>query len=83
MGQARNVGLGVASVEWLRQHGGNPLVSQIENGYYTLTAPERAGRRCSSLPQVGVAAAAETGRAITGCLQAAERGAADPPGAAR
>ena len=27
----RNVGLGVASVEWLRQNGGNSLVSEIEN----------------------------------------------------
>jgi hypothetical protein len=34
-----NVGLGVSSVEWLRQNGGNSLVSEIENEYYTLTEP--------------------------------------------
>lgn len=34
-----NVGLGVSSVEWLRQNGGNSLVSEIENWYYSLTAP--------------------------------------------
>ena len=45
MGQAHNVGLGVASVEWLRQNGGNSLVSEIENTYYTLTAPRKAARR--------------------------------------
>lgn len=57
MGQARNVGLGVAGVEWLRQHGGNSLVSEIENEYYTLTAPSKGGAPLRSLPQVGVAAA--------------------------
>jgi Phosphodiester glycosidase len=55
----RNVGIGVASVEWLRQHGGNSLVSQIENTYYTLTAPEKGGPPLRSLPQVGVAAVEE------------------------
>ncbi len=54
-----NVGIGVASVEWLRQHGGNSLVSQIENTYYTLTAPEKGGPPLRSLPQVGVAAVEE------------------------
>ena len=55
MGQAHNVGLGVASVEWLRQHGGNSLVSEIENTYYTLTAPSKGGPALKALPQVGVA----------------------------
>jgi Phosphodiester glycosidase len=54
-----NVGVGVASVEWLRQHGGNSLVSQIENEYYTLTAPSKGGAPLRSLPQVGIAAAGE------------------------
>jgi hypothetical protein len=54
MGEKHNVGLGVSSVEWLRQHGGNPIVSQIENWYYTLTAPEKGGPALRSLPQVGV-----------------------------
>ncbi len=50
----RNIGLGVASVEWLRSHGGNALVSEVENEYYTLTAPSKGGPALTSLPQVGV-----------------------------
>jgi Phosphodiester glycosidase len=61
VGQARNIGVGVASVEWLRQHGGNPIVSQIENWYYTLSEPEKGGPALRSLPQVGVGAAGEEG----------------------
>jgi hypothetical protein len=59
MGEKHNVGLGVRSVEWLRQNGGNSLVSQIENWYYTLTAPAKGGPPLRSLPQVGVASAVE------------------------
>lgn len=55
MSERHNVGLGVSSVEWLRQNGGNSLVSEIENAYYTLTAPEKGGPALKSLPQVGVA----------------------------
>jgi hypothetical protein len=65
----RNIGLGVASVEWLRSHGGNPLVSEVENVYYTLTAPSKGGPALKSLPQVGVADASG---------EAAEQQAADP-----
>ncbi|MGE5408760.1 MAG: hypothetical protein ACM3NV_09110 [Syntrophothermus sp.] len=50
----RNVGIGVATVEWVRSHGGNPIVSEIENAYYTLTAPSKGGPALKSLPQVGV-----------------------------
>ena len=56
--EPHNVGLGVTSVEWLRSHGANPLVSEVENEYYTLTAPSKGGPPLKSLPQVGVAAAA-------------------------
>jgi hypothetical protein len=59
MGEKHNVGLGVRSVEWLRQNGGNSLVSEIENWYYTLNAPEKGGPGLRSLPQVGVASAGE------------------------
>ena len=62
MSADHNVGLGVSSVEWLRQNGGNSLVSEIENGYYTLTAPSKGGPPLRSLPQVGVAAAAGEGQ---------------------
>jgi hypothetical protein len=60
---SRNVGVGVASVEWLRSHGGNPIVSQIENWYYTLNEPEKGGPPLKSLPQVGVAVAGGGGEA--------------------
>jgi Phosphodiester glycosidase len=61
MGEKHNVGLGVSSVEWLRQNGGNSIVSEIENFYYTLTAPEKGGPPLRSLPQVGIAAASGEG----------------------
>jgi hypothetical protein len=52
---SRNIGIGVATVEWVRSHGGNPLVSEVENIYYTLTAPSKGGPPLKSLPQVGIA----------------------------
>jgi hypothetical protein len=61
MSEKHNVGLGVSSVEWLRQHGGNSLVSQIENWYYTLTAPAKGGPPLRSLPRVGLAGARRPG----------------------
>lgn len=51
----RNIGWNIATVEWVRQHGGNPLVSQVENWYYELNAPSKGGPALKSLPQVGVA----------------------------
>jgi hypothetical protein len=60
--ERHNVGLGVSSVEWLRQNGGNSLVSEVENWYYSLTAPSKGGPALRSLPQVGVAAAGEEGK---------------------
>jgi len=65
MSKPRNVDLGVASVEWLRSHGGNPLVSEIENVYYTLTAPSKGGPPLRSLPQIGVADASRGGQATS------------------
>jgi hypothetical protein len=63
MTEKHNVGLGVSSVEWLRQHGGNALVSQIENWYYTLNAPAKGGPPLRSLPQVGVTRPSGSGEA--------------------
>jgi hypothetical protein len=57
MGGKHNVGIGVSSAEWMRANGGNAIVSEIENWYYSLTAPEKGGPGLSSLPQVGVGAA--------------------------
>jgi len=56
IGGPHNISLGIASVEWMRAHGGNGVVSQIEDWYYTLTAPAKGGPPLKSLPQVGVAA---------------------------
>jgi phosphodiester glycosidase len=63
MGEKHNVGLGVSSAEWLRQNGGNSIVSEIENWYYTLEAPEKGGLALTSLPKVGVTPAGEASRA--------------------
>ncbi|HWA53105.1 MAG TPA: phosphodiester glycosidase family protein [Solirubrobacterales bacterium] len=64
MGEKHNVGLGVSSVEWLRRNGGNSLVSEVENAYYTLNAPAKGGPPLKALPNVGVANAdAEAGSA--------------------
>ncbi len=61
MGEPHNVGFGVTTVEWMRAHGGNGIVSQIEDWYYTLTAPSKGGAPLKSLPQVGVAGADSQG----------------------
>jgi Phosphodiester glycosidase len=62
MTERHNVGLGVSSVEWLRRNGGNSLVSEIENWYYSLSAPAKGGPPLRSLPQVGIAATKAEGR---------------------
>jgi hypothetical protein len=54
---SRNLSVTVASVEWLRSHGGNPIVSEIENFYYRLNEPGKGGPPLKSLPRVGVATA--------------------------
>ena len=53
----RNVSWSIATVEWVRAHGGNPLVSQVENWYYELNAPSKGGPPLKSLPRVGVTTA--------------------------
>ncbi len=49
----RNLSISIASVEWLRSHGGNPIATQIENWYYQLNEPEKGGPALTALPQVG------------------------------
>ncbi|HWC48938.1 MAG TPA: hypothetical protein VG448_08655 [Solirubrobacterales bacterium] len=56
LSQPRNVSWNIATVEWVRAHGGNPLISQVENWYYELNAPSKGGPPLKSLPHVGVAA---------------------------
>jgi hypothetical protein len=55
---SRNLSISIASVEWLRSHGGNPIATQIENWYYQLNEPEKGGPALTSLPQVGDGTAA-------------------------
>jgi hypothetical protein len=59
-----NTALGVRSVEWLRDHGAAGIVAQVEDWYYTLTAPSKGGPGLKAVPKVGVAdlAAATAGR---------------------
>jgi len=60
LSEPHNVGPPIASVEWMRAHGGNGIVSQIENWYYTLTAPSKGGPPLRTLPKVGAETAAIT-----------------------
>jgi hypothetical protein len=48
-----NTSLSVRSVEWLRDNGLVGLVAQVENWYYSLTAPSKGGPTLKSLPNVG------------------------------
>jgi hypothetical protein len=48
-----NVGFGVRTVEWLRDHGAAWLVSDIERIYYSANAPQKGGPPLKSLPSVG------------------------------
>lgn len=48
-----NVGLGVRSIEWLRDHGAAWLVSDIESMWYSLNAPSRGGPGLHALPTAG------------------------------
>jgi hypothetical protein len=42
--------LGVRTVEWLRDNGARSIVNDIENFYYSLTAPSRGGPALKALP---------------------------------
>ena len=53
-----NTALGVRSVEWLRDNGAAPIVAQVENWYYGLTAPAKGGPALKVLPSVGDTAVA-------------------------
>ena len=45
---------GVRSVEWLRDHGASPIVSWIEDTYYSINAPAKGGRTLRSLSVGGL-----------------------------
>jgi hypothetical protein len=70
-----NVGFGVRSVEWLRDHGAAWLVSDIERIYYSVNAPTKGGPALKSLPKVGLqtggSAAAYAPASITPAIEPA------------
>jgi hypothetical protein len=51
-----NSSVGIRTVEWLRDNGARGLVNDVENFYYTLTAPSKGGPGLRALPaQAGTA----------------------------
>jgi hypothetical protein len=79
MTEPSNSSLGVRSVEWLRDHGGAGLVSQVENVYYSLTAPAKGGPALRALPSVGVRSVSGAQRARSGAAGRLEAAAYVPP----
>jgi len=45
-----NSSVGIRTVEWLRDNGARALVNDVENFYYTLTAPSKGGPGLHALP---------------------------------
>ncbi len=61
--QASNAGIGIRTVEWLRDNGARGIVNKVESIYYSLNAPSTGGPALRALPkQVGVLAAANAAR---------------------
>jgi hypothetical protein len=54
--QPSNVSLLIRTVEWVRDHGGGWLVSDLERAYYSDNGPSRGGS-LRALPAVGIAGA--------------------------
>ena len=50
--------IGVRTVEWLRDNGARGLVDDVENFYYSLTAPSKGGPPLKALPRQSGAVAA-------------------------
>jgi Phosphodiester glycosidase len=42
--------LGILTVEWLRDSGARGIVNDVENAYYSLTAPSKGGPQLKALP---------------------------------
>jgi hypothetical protein len=49
--KASNSGLGIRTVEWLRDNGARGFVNRVEAIYYSLTAPAKGGATLRVLPQ--------------------------------
>ena len=60
--QPSNVGLGIRTVEWVRDHGGAWLVSGIERTWYSNNGPSKGGS-LHALPMAGVGAPPAAGPA--------------------
>ena len=61
--QKSDSSLGIRTVEWLRGNGARGLVNQIENTYYSLTAPSTGGPALRALPkQPGAVSSPTTAR---------------------
>jgi hypothetical protein len=58
MMQPSSLPLWPRSVEWLRSHHGNWLVDEAEHYYYSWKAPKKGGPQLTSLPALGLGAAA-------------------------
>ena len=75
-----NSGVGIRTVEWLRDHGARGLVNQVENIYYSLNAPSTGGPGLKALPASGGhRAGPEPARAAPSRLSAARDRAGDVP----
>ncbi len=61
-----NSSLGIRSVEWMRANGAQALVSQIENIYYSMTAPSKGGPALHALPHQSAALGGGSGSAAGG-----------------
>ncbi|MEA2144461.1 MAG: hypothetical protein QOG59_48 [Solirubrobacteraceae bacterium] len=62
--RSSNTGLGIRTVEWLRDNGARGIVNKVENIYYSLNAPAKGGPGLRTLPkQAGAVAAAGAGSA--------------------
>src|SRR5579884_2045765 len=51
MAEPSNSTFFINAVEWLRSNGARGLVNQIENEYYSLTAPAKGGPALKQLPK--------------------------------
>ena len=57
LGQRSNSTFSIRSVEWLRANGASGIVDNVENVYYSLTAPSKGGPTLKALPHQASAGA--------------------------
>ena len=51
MTEPSNSGLGIRTVEWLRDNGARGIVNDVENFYYSLNSPAKGGPQLKALPK--------------------------------